>query len=53
MLEDFTKYALKSPSQPKDFKISVYLMRVVPSLMNPGFVSVKTKDAIVRSLRSL
>ena len=29
------------------------MMRVLPALMHPGFISVKTKDAIVSSLSSI
>lgn len=45
MIEDFCKFALR--------KKSVYLMKLVPSLMHAGFLSPKTFEGICRSFASL
>jgi hypothetical protein len=45
LIESVCKYSLKSSS--------VYLFKLMPQLLHAGFISPKTKDAILQSLESL
>ena len=46
MIEDLTKEVLRS-------RETVYLMRLVPQLIHTGFVSQKTKEAMLASFERL
>ena len=46
MIEDFTKNVLRS-------RETVFLMRMVPHLIHSGFISQKTKEAVIASFERL
>lgn len=46
MIEDLTRQVLRSQK-------TVYLMRLIPSLIHAGFVSQKTKEAILASFERM
>ena len=46
MIEDFTKQALRS-------RETVYQMRLVPQLIHSGFISQKTKEAVLASFERM
>ena len=46
MIEDFTKNVLKS-------RETVFLMRMVPHLIHSGFITQKTKEAVIASFERL
>ncbi len=46
MIEDLTKQVLRS-------RHTVYLMRLLPSLIHSGFVSQKTKEAVLASFERM
>ena len=46
MIEDFTKQVLRS-------KDTVHLMRLVPQLVHSGFISQKTKEAVLASFEKM
>ena len=45
MIEDYCKFALR--------KKSVYLMKLIPTLMHAGFISYKTFEGICKSFEAL